>query len=216
MPAINIPPINMPEMDLAGPVVVMHSVSRSGLMVESLTPQLGDYFGAKNGSGVLVRSVEKGSKAEQAGVRAGDVVTKVNGTKVGDCSDFSRLLRSRKDSKVSITVLRERKEQNLTIVLPELKRSGALQNGRCSEADSESCAALFDFDEDVAIVPEMKTAIMERIQPEIARAKKQVERDLLSHKDELKKEMDELQRNLQDQKREIEIGIKRWTKDSEI
>jgi serine protease Do len=66
MPAINIPKISIPEMDFQT-VVVMRSPIRSGLMVENLTPQLGDYFGAKNGVGVLVRSVEKGSRAEAAG-----------------------------------------------------------------------------------------------------------------------------------------------------
>src|SRR5207245_670025 len=140
--------------------------------------------------------------------------TKVNGTTVGDCSDFTRLLRNRKDSKVSITVLRERKEQNLTIVLPELKRSGALQTGRCNEANSEACAELFDFDEDAAIVPEMKTAIVKRIQPEIAGAKKQLEAELLTHKAELKKQMEELQRNLDDQTKQIASEIHRLTNDS--
>jgi len=51
MPAIHIPPINMPEMDVPVSVVVIHSPSRSGLMVESLTSQLGDFFGVKNGNG---------------------------------------------------------------------------------------------------------------------------------------------------------------------
>ena len=50
----------LPDMDLPLPIVVVHSSTRSGLMVENLTPQLGDYFGAKNGHGVLVRSVGKG------------------------------------------------------------------------------------------------------------------------------------------------------------
>ena len=54
-------------MDMPVSVVVVHSSARSGLMVENLTPQLGDFFGAKNGKGVLVRSVEKGSRAERRG-----------------------------------------------------------------------------------------------------------------------------------------------------
>jgi len=215
IPPIN-PVINMPEMDLAGPVVVMHSVSRSGLMVESLTPQLGEFFGAKNGNGVLIRSVEKGSRAEQAGFRAGDVVTKVNGNAVGDCSDFTRLLRSRKENKVSITVLRERKEQNLTITLPELRRSGALRSGGCNGEDAEACADLFDFDEDAVLVPEMKTAIITRIQPEIAGAREQIEKEFRGHGDELKKDMEEMRRDIEEHKKEIEIEIKRWSKDSEI
>jgi len=64
-PIPNIPPIhNLPDFEVPNMgVMVVHSSVRSGLMVENLTPQLGDFFGAKNGNGVLVRSVEKGSRA---------------------------------------------------------------------------------------------------------------------------------------------------------
>ena len=81
---------DIPEMGLDVPVqvVVVHSAMRSGLMVENLTPQLGDFLGAKNGQGVLVRSVEKGSRADRAGFRAGDVIVKVNGEAVHDSGDF--------------------------------------------------------------------------------------------------------------------------------
>src|SRR5882672_7161487 len=50
IPAIHIPKINIPEMDFQT-VVVMRSPSRSGLMVENLTPQLGEFFGVKSGNG---------------------------------------------------------------------------------------------------------------------------------------------------------------------
>ena len=86
MPDIDIPSINM---------VVVTSSARSGLMVENITPQLGEFFGVKNGNGVLVRSVEKGSRAEKAGLRAGDVIVKVNDQPVHDTSDFSHAVKSR-------------------------------------------------------------------------------------------------------------------------
>src|SRR5258708_25373441 len=80
IPDIDIGPIN---------VVVMTNTGRSGLMVENITPQLGEFFGVKNGNGVLIRSVEKGSRAEKAGFRAGDIIVKVNDQPVHDTSDFS-------------------------------------------------------------------------------------------------------------------------------
>ena len=80
MPAIPpIPPIPDIDIDVPVSIVVVHSSARSGLMVENLTPQLGDFFGTKNGQGVLVRSVEKGSRADKAGFHAGDVIVKING-----------------------------------------------------------------------------------------------------------------------------------------
>jgi serine protease Do len=66
------------DLDLPVSVVIAHSSLRSGLMVENITPQLGDFFGVKGGSGVLVRSVEKGSRSEKAGFHAGDVIVRVN------------------------------------------------------------------------------------------------------------------------------------------
>src|SRR5215471_12542508 len=73
MPTMPVMPA-MPDIDVPVSIVMVHTSMRSGLMVENLTPQLGNFFGAKNGEGVLVRSVEKGSRAEKAGFRAGDVI----------------------------------------------------------------------------------------------------------------------------------------------
>src|SRR5664279_4086018 len=116
----------MPDFDVPVSVVIVHSSLRSGLMVENITPQLGDFFGVKGGKGVLVRSVEKGSRGEKAGFRAGDVVVKVNSQSVHDTSDFTHALRSSSTGAASVTVMREKREQNLTLPLPEKKDSGSL------------------------------------------------------------------------------------------
>src|SRR6202453_5213869 len=108
----------MPDFDLPVSVVMVHQLSRSGLMVENITTQLGDFFGVKDGKGVLVRSVEKGSNGEKSGFRAGDVVIKVNGEPVHDTSDFTHVLRSSSGSTATITVMRDKREQTLTLTLP--------------------------------------------------------------------------------------------------
>jgi membrane-associated protease RseP (regulator of RpoE activity) len=116
----------MPDFDVPVSVVIVHSSLRSGLMVENITPQLGDFFGVKGGNGVLVRSVEKGSRGEKAGFRAGDVVVKVNNQPVHDTSDFTHALRSSSGGAAAVTVMREKREQNLNLTLPEKKDSGSL------------------------------------------------------------------------------------------
>jgi len=116
----------MPDFDVPVSVVMVHSSLRSGLMVENITAQLGDFFGVKGGNGVLVRSVEKGSRGEKAGFRAGDVVVKVNNQPVHDTSDFTHALRSSSGGTAAVTVMREKREQNLTLTLPEKKDSGSL------------------------------------------------------------------------------------------
>src|SRR5450432_1538460 len=180
VPAINMPRFNIPDMENFQTVVVMRSPSRSGLMVENLTPQLGDFFGVKSGDGVLVRSVEKGSRAETAGFHAGDVIVKVNGTAVNDCSDFTRLLKGHAENKATVTVLRDRKEQNITITLPEAKKAGALPTeSECEEADNEACASISEDDAEVAaMLPEMLAAKVQEIQPALEKAQKALQQEL--------------------------------------
>src|SRR5579864_4857954 len=122
VPEMRIPDIDIPSINM----VMVTSSARSGLSVENITPQLGEFFGVKNGNGVLVRAVEKGSRAEKAGFRAGDVIVKVNDQPVHDTGDFTHAVRSRSGAAVSVGVIRDKKEQNLNLTLPERKESGIL------------------------------------------------------------------------------------------
>ena len=117
---------SIPDIDLPISVVIAHSSMRSGLVVENITRQLGEFFGVKDGNGVLVRSVEKGSRGEKAGFHAGDVIVKVNNQPVHDTSDFTHALRGSSGGSAAVTVMREKREQNLTLPLPERKDSGRL------------------------------------------------------------------------------------------
>jgi serine protease Do len=124
---IEIPPMPMiADLDVPVSVVIAHSSLRSGLMVENITPQLGEFFGVKSGNGVLVRSVDKGSRSDKAGFHAGDIIVKVNNQMVHDTSDFTRALRATSGKTATVTVVREKKEQNLNLTLPERKDSGDL------------------------------------------------------------------------------------------
>ena len=214
IPAIHIPAINMPEIDVPS-VVVIHSPRSSGLMLETLTTQLSDYFGVKSGHGVLVRSVEKGSRGEQAGFKAGDVIIKINGSEVSDCSDFTRLLRKRTDNKAAVTVMRDRKEQTLTLILPEPRRSGS--NPSCDYLDSETCAEILDQGSEIAqAIPEITTAEWKRLQPEMENLKKQVQSEMRKHGDQLKKDLEQLQQELGRQQQEIKRQMEGWRKEAEI
>ena len=215
VPAIHIPPINMPEMDVPVSVVVIHSPSRSGLMVENLTPQLGEFFGVKTGCGVLVRSVEKGSRAEQAGFHAGDVVTKVNGSTVNDAGDFTRLLKQRAQNKATITVMRDRREQTLTLTLPEPRHSGAITgNDKKSELEwPDISAGLQNTTAEAAMISDaVRIADLQKIQPQLECTMKQLKKQTESLRNALR----ELPDNWQEQQKELEEELKHWTSDSEI
>jgi serine protease Do len=91
-----------------------------GVQTESLTRQLGEYFGVKDGEGVLVRSVEKGSAAEKAGLKAGDVIVKADNEKLTDRSDLSHILRNhRTGGKMTMLIMRDKHEQTVTVTLPD-------------------------------------------------------------------------------------------------
>lgn len=139
---------DMPNID----IVVVHSSVRSGLMVENLTPQLGDFFGAKNGNGVLVRSVEKGSRADKAGLRAGDVINRVGDQPVHDTSDFTHALRSRSAGSVSVGVIRDKKEQTITLSLPDTRESGGVieESLEAPEVDSQTRIELTEVQDEIA------------------------------------------------------------------
>jgi len=219
VPVVNMPRFNIPDMENFQTVVVMRSPSRSGLMVENLTPQLGDFFGVKSGNGVLIRSVEKGSRAEQAGFRAGDVVVKVNGSAVNDCSDFTRLLKGRAENKATVTVLRDRKEQNIIITLPEAKRSGALPTeSKCEDRDmdmdDEACASIVEVPELAMLAPEMATAELKRLQPQLEQLKKQVQIEVQNHRVEIQKGVEKAQKEML--KNQVEVQNQRVVINKEI
>ena len=190
----------IPEMDVPVSIVVVHSSARSGLMVENLTPQLGDFFGAKNGQGVLVRSVEKGSRAEKAGFRAGDVIVKVNGESISDSGDFTHAMHGRKSSTLEVSIIREKREQTLTLALPERNQSEVMEESfEAPEIDAETEIDLSQVQPEVArIMPEMEAALAQ-IKPDVEEAT----REIRNHREELKKEMRELQRELHEE--EIQI-----------
>ena len=83
------------------------SRARLGVSVQELSPELADYFGAKAG-GALVSSVTKGSAAEKAGLKAGDVITSVNGDPVRDAEALTSEIAG-KSGEVAIGILRDRK-----------------------------------------------------------------------------------------------------------
>lgn len=87
------------------------SRGRLGVTVQELSPELADYFGAKNG-GALVASVAKDSAADKAGLKAGDVITAVNGKRVTDGGDLIRELED-VTGDVSLAVVRDKKELSL-------------------------------------------------------------------------------------------------------
>jgi serine protease Do len=99
------------------------SSSYTGAKLEVMGPQLAEFFGAQASSGLLVRSVDPNSPAADAGLRAGDVVVKVNSLAIASANDWSKTIHENRGHPVNIVVLRDRKEHILTLTPDGKKRS---------------------------------------------------------------------------------------------
>jgi serine protease Do len=87
-----------------------------GISAEELSGQLGAYFGAPESGGILVREVRAGTAADKAGVKAGDVITKIDSKPVSSLSDLRQQLRDKSDEKsVSLGILRKGSEMNVSV-----------------------------------------------------------------------------------------------------
>jgi serine protease Do len=108
MPPAPPPPPRFPDFES----YIWRSGSSLGITAGNLTDQLGEYFGAK--SGVLVTSVSEGSAAAKAGLKAGDVVTAVNGSDVSSPSDLRRRIQRLRDGdELTLNVVRDKKQMTL-------------------------------------------------------------------------------------------------------
>jgi serine protease Do len=192
----------MPDFDMPVSVIISHQSLRSGLVVENITPQLGDFFGVKGGNGVLVRSVEKGSRGEKAGFRAGDVVVKVNNQPVHDASDFTHALRSSSGGAASVTVMREKREQNLTLTLPEKKDSGSLleESFDVDAFTAETEQAINRAGDELA---RLGPTVMETLRQQTP-CWKDLEKRLREQQREMQEQQQDQQREMQEQQQEIQ------------
>jgi serine protease Do len=92
--------------------LVGRSANSLGISVSTLSSQLAEYFGTKEG--VLVSSVTDNSAAAKAGIKAGDVITSFNGTAVNDPSDVRRRVADLSDGdEFTIAVMRDKKAVTL-------------------------------------------------------------------------------------------------------
>ena len=99
-----------------------------GITGQDLAGQLGKYFGAPDGEGVLITNVENNSPAAKAGLEAGDVITKVDGNRVRTLAELRGLLRAKRQA-ASVTLSLMRKGSEISVNI-EPRRSRSANAGR--------------------------------------------------------------------------------------
>ena len=112
-----------------------------GIAIQPVTSELADSLGIKEVGGALVSSVEPGSAADRAGVKRGDVIKSFNGLAVHDTNSLrNRVASTMPGSNATVVVLRDGREQTLTVKLGELAASRTAR--RDAEGDNADRTAL--------------------------------------------------------------------------
>jgi serine protease Do len=88
---------------------------RVGVTTTALTTQLAEFFGVSGGHGLLITSISENSPASKAGLKAGDVVTEVNGEKVEDSDDFIRAVNRKEEGDVTLTIIRDKSQRTIKV-----------------------------------------------------------------------------------------------------
>jgi len=198
------PPVPViPALDLN-----IRTSSSYGLVVDNLTPQLGEYFGVKNGEGVLVKSVEEGTPARAAGFKAGDVIVRVNNQKISDRGDWRSAVRANRSGKLTVGIVRDRREQTLTISLPESSRSHS--SLRVPEA-------VLDLDLDLDLEMEQLRTELAEMRPALERARatglEEGRKALEDARKAFYVDREEIQRAMDEARRALDREMKCWQKE---
>ncbi len=105
-----------------------------GAMVEPLTSQMADYLDISGG--LMVKQVARKSEAAASGLKAFDVILKVGADSIATAADWDRSLRSNQGKPVQVTILRDKKQQTLTLQV-DSKHRGSVDHGQQPDSQPE-------------------------------------------------------------------------------
>ena len=169
-----------------------------GVGLIDLTPELRTHFGVPDENGVMVSKVEAGSPAEKAGIKVGDILTRLDGKAAGTSFDVRHRIRSAEDgAQTTIELWRGGKVQTVTATLekrdrPELDLAPFFYKMK----DNDKLLLHLDGAE----LPELPQLKLEQGQPLIRiQGLKGREQDLEKHLKDLEKRIKDLERQLEKQ-----------------
>ena len=105
---------------------LLTSPTYTGAMLEMMGPQMAQFFGVTDGTGLLVRKVEANSPAAMAGLHLGDYVVRANARTVKTVRDWAKIVSEAKGRPIAVVIMRDKQERTLTIT-PDIKRRSELE-----------------------------------------------------------------------------------------
>lgn len=179
-----------------------------GIQIDPVGRQLGEYFGVKNGEGLLVRSVEKGSIAEKAGLKAGDVITRADNEKISERSDLRKALRARKEGgKVALGIVRDKHEQTITVDVPARRN----REGSSLEFSVPDTQTFEEIQSRLrAMKPEIERQIrdsMNQLKPQIIKISSEIRPEIQESMRKARAEMERLRKEIQEHQKEWKLKM---------
>ena len=111
-----------------------------GVSFQEITPELASHFGTSFDGGALINGVVPNGPADKAGLRAGDVITAVGGTRIREGHDLLRtVLRHEVGERLALEVLRGDKKRKMSLVTGERPSE---DRGRAEAPDAQSSGML--------------------------------------------------------------------------
>ncbi len=190
-----LPPRAYPDIDMMGSTPIS---ARQGIQVEPLSPQLCDFFGVGQNKGVLVRTVEKGSPGAAAGLRAGDVIVKVDSEIIHDTADWRRALKAH-GGKVTVVIVRDKHEQSVQLTMPGNTSEWKGQDWDGFGVDAATLAMLNSnqMKELQQQAESMAKSMAPEIQKQTEEMRKQAEKAAKSMTPEIKKQAEEMSKEIE-------------------
>ena len=149
---------------------VGNSSLKVGALVEPLTAQMADYLGVANG--LMVKQVARKSQAAAAGMKAFDVILKVGTDNISTVSDWDRSMRANQGKNVAVTVLRDKKQQTLTLLVDTKKKGEVEFDGVFGDQD---CPLLAMADPDAGLGLMLDQSAAEEMRKQAEALQRQVE-----------------------------------------
>jgi serine protease Do len=129
---------------------IVGSTLNVGALVEPLAGQMADYLGVPNG--LMVKQVARKSEAALAGLKPHDVILKVGAEAVTTLSDWDRALRSNQGKPVQVTILRDGRQQVLSLQVDSKRKTSELQEQNPPAEGDAPVVAVLDTQSNVYLV----------------------------------------------------------------
>ncbi len=171
-----------------------------GVELDDLNPQLGEYFGVKDGEGALINTVREDSPAAEAGLKAGDVIVAVNGESVTNAGEVHEAMADTDpEQEIEVKIVRKGKNKTLKVTLGEMPESEGkhlmgMKHAPRMMKHFEYAFPGGDFDHDIRVMAPRNHG---------ARRELHVIRESSEDLDELRDELDELRRELKELQKEL-------------